>query len=135
MLYTGSFKNIDPDRYDEIWIVVRQLSAVPRNPKGNIRHVRTLSPSKRLLFESKDAQHRKIWDQAYFDTVYAPAFLREMLGSPYAMDMLDQLAKLSKEKNVLIACYCADGSQCHRSLIRKIIARLGGTVEEREPCP
>ena len=130
MLYTGSFKDIDPGRYGEIWLIVRQLSAVPRNPRNNIRHVRVLSPSKRLLFESKDAQRRKIWDQEYFDNIYAPAFLSEMLGDPQAMQALNELAELSKSKDVLIACYCPDESQCHRSLVKRIIGRLGGDIGE-----
>lgn len=124
MLYTGSFKDIDPERYDEIWLIVRQLSYVPRNPKGNIKHVRILSPSKKLLFESKDAQHRKVWDKRYFDEIYAPAFLREMLSSPQAMEKLRELADISVSKDILIACYCPDGRECHRSLVERIVRTM-----------
>lgn len=124
MLYEGSFKEIDPERYGEIWLVVRQLSAVPRNPKGNIKHVRALSPSKTLLFESLDLKRRGLWDQAHFDNSYAPRFLKEMLGNPQAMDKLRELERLSREKDVLIACYCPNADDCHRSLIMRIIAQM-----------
>lgn len=124
MLYAGSFRDIKPEKYDEIWLVVRQLGAVPRNPLNNIRHVRALSPSKKLLYQSLDLKKRGLWDRRHFDENYAPAFLREMLSSPDAMAKLRELERLSREKDILIACYCPDESECHRSLILKIIAAM-----------
>lgn len=121
MLYAGSFRDIVPERYDQIWLVVRQLSAVPRNPLGNIRHVRVLSPSKRLLYDTLALKRQGRWNAEAFDNDYAPRFLKEMLGSPEARVELDRLAKLSKSENILIACYCPDERLCHRSLIKKIV--------------
>lgn len=46
MLYSGSFKDIDCDKYDEIWLIVRSLSVPAGN---NIYHVPQLSPSPDLF--------------------------------------------------------------------------------------
>lgn len=121
MLYTGSFRDIDPKKYDEIWLVVRRLRSVPRNPLGNIKHVRALSPSSRLLYDTLEMKRQGRWNRDAFNNSYAPRFLREMLGSPDAMSELRTLAGLSKEKDILIACYCPDEGLCHRSLLKKII--------------
>lgn len=124
MLTAGSFKAIDPCEYDEIWLIVRQLRSMPRNPLDNIKHVRALSPSKKLLYKVLDAKKKNEWDADAFAKWYAPAFLREMLESPDAMRELKTLSEISKTKNILIACYCANESLCHRSLVKKIIAAM-----------
>ena len=33
-LYTGSFRAIKPEDYDEIWLIVRGLKSMPKNPLG-----------------------------------------------------------------------------------------------------
>lgn len=124
MLYTGCFKDIDPKKYDEIWIIVRQLKAVPRNPLGNIKHVRVLSPSSRLLYDTLEMKKQGRWNKDVFDNNYAPRFMREMLESPAAMIELRKLATLSETKDILMVCYCPDEGLCHRSLVKKIIETM-----------
>ena len=120
MLMIGSFKNIKPDDYDQIWICVRSLKQMPKNPKNNIFHVPLLSPSQNLFFKHLDWKKQGIWDKDKFDKEFAPQFLQEML-QPEPLAKLQELAELVKTQDILIVCYCGDESLCHRKLIRQII--------------
>ena len=120
MLYTGTFRDIDHNKYDEIWLIVRSLKAMPKNPKGNIYHVPVLSPSLKLFFKVQELKKANQWTEKSFDEFYTPAFLKEMLQPKQRM-ILNQLAEKSKTQNILIACYCTNENICHRSLIKKII--------------
>ncbi len=103
------------------------LKSVPRNPKGNIKHVRVLSPSNKLLYDTLNMKKHGELNQKSFDENYAPRFLNEMLGSKQAMEKLRELAELSKTKNILIACFCPDENLCHRSLVKKIVETMNET--------
>jgi uncharacterized protein (DUF488 family) len=120
MLYTGTFRDIDYNKYDEIWLIVRSLKAMPKNPKQNIHHVPVLSPSLNLFFKFQNWKKLGQWNQQTFDTLYTPTFLQEMLQPKQKM-ILNELAEKSKTQDILIACYCTDEHICHRTLIKKII--------------
>lgn len=118
-LYTGSFRMIRPEDYDEIWLIVRGLKAMPKNPLGNIHHVPLLSPSKQLWYHYLDLKKAGRWDRGTFLSDYAPKFLEEML-QPEPRAKLQELHQLTKTKAILCACYCTDEDLCHRSLVRLI---------------
>ena len=120
MLYTGSFRDINPDKYDQIWLVVRKLMSPVKNTKGNIYHIDTIAPSQKLLYDTLEMKRKKTWNQEAFDKIYAPRYLKEMLEIE-PMLQLQKLAELSKTQNILIACYCKDENLCHRSLIKQIV--------------
>ena len=120
MLYTGSFRDINPDKYDQIWLVVRKLMSPIKNTKGNIYHIDTIAPSQKLLYDTLEMKRKKTWNQETFDKIYAPRYLKEMLEIE-PMLQLQKLAELSKTQDVLIACYCKDENLCHRSLIKQIV--------------
>jgi uncharacterized protein YeaO (DUF488 family) len=42
--------------------------------------------------------------------------------------LLAMLAALSAQANFSVGCYCADGSRCHRSLLRKLLVEAGATL-------
>lgn len=120
MLETGTFRDIDIEKYDEIWLVVRSLKAMPRNPKQNIIHVPVLSPSLKLFFDFNNWKKQGKWTQEQFNQIYTPRFLKEMLQPKQRM-VLNDLAEKSKSKDILITCYCTNECMCHRSLIKKIV--------------
>lgn len=120
MLYTGSFRDINPDKYDQIWLVVRKLMSPVKNTKGNIYHIDTIAPSQKLLYDTLEMKRKKTWNQETFDKIYAPRYLKEMLEIE-PMLQLQKLAELSKTQDILIACYCKDENLCHRSLIKQIV--------------
>ena len=118
MLYSGSFKDIDCDKYDGIWLIVRSLKSVPAG--NNIYHVPQLSPSPDLFHKYLSLREAGKWNTKAFDEIYTPQFLKEM-QSPEAFRYLNILANKAKTKDILIACYCKDERMCHRSLVKKCI--------------
>lgn len=125
-LYTGSFKMIKPEDYDEIWLIVRGLKTMPKNPLGNIYHVPLLAPSQTLWYHYLDLRNAKKWDHGAFMSDYAPKFLNEML-QPEAYAKLKELHEKTRTQAILCACYCPDESLCHRSLVRMILETMSGT--------
>ena len=123
-LYTGSFRSIRAEDYDEIWLIVRGLKAMPKNPAGNIFHVPLLAPSQQLWYRYLDMKKAGRWDRATFDAVFAPAYLKEMLR-PEPRAKLKELHGKIKDQAVLCACYCTDENLCHRSLVRMILQAMG----------
>ena len=122
-LYRGTFSEIDPYRYDEIWIAVRQLKSVPANPIGNVRYVRILSPSKRLWYHYLDLRRAGNWNETSFMGDYAPKLLKEML-LPGPLGKLRELKELTRTKSVLVVCYCKNRDLCHTRLLGKIIETM-----------
>ena len=118
-LYTGSFRSIKPEEYDEIWLVVRGLKSMPKNPLGNIHHVPLLAPSQPLWYHYLDLKRAGRWDRTSFMEDYAPKFLNEML-QPEPLAKLKELHERTKTEAILCACYCPDEDLCHRKLIRMI---------------
>ena len=53
---------------------------------------------------------------------------RSEMRAPAARRLLAMLAALSAQANFSVGCYCADGSRCHRSLLRKLLVEAGATL-------
>ena len=51
------------------------------------------------------------------------------LSSPDNQKLLDLLAVFSKGTDFSIGCYCEDEAACHRSILRKVLARRGAVIE------
>ncbi|XQU69298.1 DUF488 domain-containing protein [Cupriavidus sp. H18C1] len=47
------------------------------------------------------------------------------MAEPEASRTLDLLAALSHQTNFAIGCYCEDEQRCHRSILRKLLAKRG----------
>lgn len=60
--------------------------------------------------------------------VYARKYRAEM-KQPAAQRTLSLLAALSKTADFSVGCYCEDESQCHRSLLRELLAQQGAVIE------
>jgi uncharacterized protein YeaO (DUF488 family) len=50
------------------------------------------------------------------------------LASPENQRLLDLLAALSKGTDFAIGCFCHDESQCHRSILRAVLAKRGAVI-------
>lgn len=133
MLYTGSIRDIDKTKYDEIWIIVRSLGNVPTG--GNVYHVPQLSPSYNLFYDYRNWVKQGIWCKKQFDDVYKPRFLEEM-KSDTAQQYLNLLRESCKTKDILICCFCSDESMCHRSIVKELVEgknmSSGYFVEQKE---
>ena len=76
-----------------------------------------LAPSEALLKETPP-HDEKSWK------IFKRRFLAEM-KSPEARRDLDLLAMLSHQTDFAIGCYCKDEPQCHRSILRGLLEKLG----------
>jgi len=56
-------------------------------------------------------------------------YLRE-LSSPDNQRLLDLLSLLSRGTDFSIGCFCEDESVCHRSILRKELAKRGALIAE-----
>lgn len=61
-------------------------------------------------------------------TSFARRYRREMRSAP-AQRLLAMLAALSRQTDLSVGCYCADESQCHRSLLRELLIEAGAVVK------
>ena len=53
---------------------------------------------------------------------------RSEMKRPEASQLLDALAELSHTTNFSVGCYCEDETQCHRSILREILAERGAKI-------
>jgi len=53
---------------------------------------------------------------------------RAEMARPDASRVLDLLAALSRTAHFSVGCYCADESQCHRSVLRVLLRERGAEV-------
>jgi len=86
-----------------------------------------LAPSEPLLkhalaSHSLDSQDRgRAWKN------FERKFRAEM-QQPDAARLLDLLAALSHQTNLSLGCYCAEESNCHRSILRSLLAERGANL-------
>ena len=59
-------------------------------------------------------------------TAFTKKYRREM-EHPESSHVLDLLATLSKHSDFSVGCYCEDEAQCHRSILRALLAERGAT--------
>lgn len=122
-VHTARISSRDPDRFD----VTRKsgsadgLAFAPSwailNPALDLRRVVDAFAQR-----SDDASALRIEDAMW--ALYAPAYLAEMRAS-YRRDRGPWLRLLACERVVLV-CYCANATHCHRTLLaRDILPTLG----------
>ena len=124
MIKIGRISDISTD-FDENWLVVRSLKAVP----PHALHEPRLSPSRRLFHSYLDAKAEGKVDAEWFQRVYVSAFLRELASDRANMLLLDQLYRDSFTKDILLACFCADEALCHRSILAGLLAGVGADID------
>lgn len=60
---------------------------------------------------------------------YEKAYLKEM-SEPPASRVIALLAALSHQASFSVGCYCEDETQCHRSLLRQLLADAGAAFAD-----
>lgn len=124
MLHLGRISDISRD-YDENWLIVRSVKQVPRNAV----QVSALSPSTSLFYKYLDAKKAGRFDGAWFQSVYVPTFLREVIANQDARSLLNQLYAESRRKSILLACFCPNEALCHRSVIAGLLLGAGADID------
>ena len=80
-----------------------------------------LAPSAALV---KSAQNT-VGDAAW--RTFAKRYEAEM-ARPENSRLLDTLAALSRQTDFSMGCYCEDEHRCHRTVLRRILAKHGATI-------
>lgn len=109
-----------------------RIGAVRRPPRG-VRKERysaddwfdvwypDLAPSPELMSRGKAALTMNEW------SAFVRSFRAEM-NEPTPRRTLDLLARLSRDADFSIGCYCEDESRCHRSVLRELLANRGASI-------
>lgn len=96
----------------------------PGNVKlRGVRHRPDLAPSKDLFLWAQEHKTEVDW----FDT-YRARFCEDMRTRPGLRIAVNKLEEELKTKDILLICFCADASKCHRSLIAKELEQRGCSV-------
>ena len=127
IIYTGCIPKIDETKYDEVWWIVRSPDKIPTTEKL----VQELSPSKEVFKAYRKAFHLGIFDEEYFQTVYVSDFLDDLIKNQSALEKLGWLCEKSREKNIILGCYCEEEALCHRSIIAGILLGMGAKIETK----
>jgi len=80
-----------------------------------------LAPSEELLQLGRAAGDLKRWH------TFVKRYRAEMNQAEKSR-LLDLLAALSRQASFSVGCYCADESQCHRSILRELLAERGAKL-------
>ena len=128
MLTVGSYQEMEQNKYDENWLIVREPDDLPAFAK----HVPALSPSPNLFQKYREACQEKMFDQKFFNEVYVPQFVKELFENAEALALLQTLTDMSKTKNIMLACYCETEGMCHRSIIAGILLGMGAEINTKQ---
>ncbi len=81
-----------------------------------------LAPSDELFaFARAAALDGKRW------TTFSRRYRKEM-SAPGAARLIDLLARLSREADLSVGCYCEDERRCHRSVLRELLRARGARI-------
>jgi uncharacterized protein YeaO (DUF488 family) len=58
---------------------------------------------------------------------FARRYRREM-AAPGPARMIEVLARLSRQADLSVGCYCEDESRCHRSVLRELLSGRGAKI-------
>jgi uncharacterized protein YeaO (DUF488 family) len=77
-----------------------------------------LAPSPKLVAHARRSQDDQSWKA--FELKY-----RVEMNKPDATRVLDLLAAFSHQTSFSLGCYCENEERCHRSILRKLLAKRG----------
>jgi uncharacterized protein YeaO (DUF488 family) len=126
MIKTGKIGDEQLPDSSEKWAVVRS----PQDLSDEYILVQALAPSLHLFKKYRQAYHQGRFDSDFFQKEYVPQFIDEL--SDEAKSLLFELVETSKEKDVILCCYCEDVYLCHRSILAGILLGLGAEVETKK---
>lgn len=129
MITLGSFKAFEPDKYDEVWVIVRSIKNKSFLQKhNNVFHVPELSPNPFLFRKYLEWKDAGAWDQYKFEQSYVPMFLEEMTYPEQKQKLNELYFKDKAGRNILLVCFCEIEEICHRSIVGGLLQGVGVPV-------
>lgn len=125
MIDVKNIREVQVSDYDEVWACVRSI----KDPqKYGMIQVAELSPSVSLFHAYLQAREQGIFDRNWFQQVYVPQFLSEMM-KPEAKKKLNELFVADRMgKKICIVCFCNGEELCHRSILAGLLQGCGCNV-------
>ena len=80
-----------------------------------------LAPSAELVQSAKRVDDPAGWRR------FAARYEAEM-ARPENSHLLDALAALSRQTDFSVGCYCEDERRCHRTILKRILAKHGAAL-------
>ena len=106
MLTVGSYQEMDQNKYEENWLIVRKPDDLP----DFVKHIPALSPSPDLFQKYREACQEKTFNQKFFYEVYVPQFVKELFENAEALTLLENLTDMSKTKKYYAWLLLRNGS-------------------------
>jgi uncharacterized protein YeaO (DUF488 family) len=107
----------------EKWAIVRS----PVKLNNSYILVQALAPSCDLFKKYREAIHSGNFNESFFEEKYVPQFLREINSDTETL--LLEMVHMSREKDIILCCYCKDIRLCHRSIVAGILLGLGADIQ------
>lgn len=128
MICTTSIRNLGDKRFDGFvkLAIVRSM----KRPIADVAQYAPLSPDWSLFKTYRQLAEEGKWGVEAFETVYRPRFLAQMESDPVAKGAIDALAKKSWDRDIVLACFCADVRTCHRSLVAELLVKAHADMGE-----
>lgn len=100
MTYFGNVCGVDPDGFDEVWVICRSVGELDEmfNTYENVIHVPELAPPEKLFRNYRDLVHAGEWDKKHFDECCVPEFLKDIRNCTNAPSLIQALVCPSGEK-------------------------------------
>lgn len=136
MIETHSIRNLQYDKFDYIWVIIRGNMPAGLEKVPNAVKVPVLSPCWPLFTTYRKLVEEHNWNQTTFNTIYKPRFIAQIqnedklpVEARFATHALQNLVRMDKEgKRIALVCFCADKNMCHRSIIAEMLQNMGANV-------
>lgn len=126
MIEIKCISEVDYDKYDEVWAIVRSM----KNKSDKMIQVTELAPTTFLFHSYLEMKKLNIWNEETFLKNYVPRFLKDLSKSQSSKDKLNELYKLDRiGRNICLVCFCTDEKLCHRSIIAGLLQGVGCNVK------
>ena len=115
-----SLKELDINKYDEVWLIVRSAkNCIKLLDNKKVKQITELSPNYDLFKKYLDLKHAGKWNHDAFLNIYVPDFINQIR---YDDDFKKRIIELKQNpnKNYGLVCFCSDECQCHRSIVAAI---------------
>lgn len=119
MLHLCSVRDLQLHEGRIRWVIARYPGRIARTKYE--AWVPSLSPS-------RDLHSRwKVWrveDPDWWAHHYCPAWREEKAGDSSYLEAVRRAASVAQHSDLVLACWCADETCCHRSLVARDVAAL-----------
>ncbi len=129
MIYLQNARFVDPNQYDECWIITRSIAKLPANIQSSrpYRHVPSLAPDPALFNKARSWMMchtlEEEWDR------YTDMFLKHITKDQMAIDALNELYHKSFTSDIAICCFCNSEKLCHRSIVAGLLLNAGALID------